>query len=681
MVGASARENRIGGVIPSALRRFGYAGTVIPVNPSHDAVFGFPTVARVADVPANRWGDRAVALVNRPADEVIGHVGALADAGYRAFVVLASGFAEAGGEGVARQRDLVAAAAARDLVVVGPNCPGLATFANGFVACGTTNFRRLSSVRTGGVAIISASGGLGNTTFSFVQERGLGCHSLVGIGNEAVTDAAHLLDFYADDPTCTMVLAYLEQVRDLTRFAAAARKLRAAGKPLVVVKAGRRDSGAASLRTHTGAIAGNGEIARDVLLDLGVVVVDDPAEMADVAMLLQAGVGGSRLGVVSLPGGGKALLADAAEDQGLSVPPVDPATTGRLRPLLPDFAAVENPLDPSAEVSDPARIADVLEIMAGSPAYDTVVFFPLNSDPELAEGIARAVADRYVDGRWPCPLVVIWTATSILEPGAWRVLRERQVPLFVSIGDCFRAMARIRRAARRAAPDHEAREDQPAAEPVAGRLADDPMALLAAEGFPTPARAVLRWADRLAFEWTGAWPVVVKAEHPDLPHRAKAGGVRLGVTDPAGLAAALDDIRAAVKAARGLDVEVFEIQEQLPAGYEWLVSTTHDPEMGRVVSIGAGGALVEIIGDLVHGPPTLDPDRLRQRIAATRMGAGRSDEDLTPLLDVLRRLNALAFRLAAEGVPGTLEVNPVILDPVGRRAVAVDALWLDGASR
>jgi acetate---CoA ligase (ADP-forming) len=682
MVGASARESRIGGMIPMTLRRFGFAGTVIPVNPNHATICDYAAVPSVADVPANADSDQAVVFVNRPAAETVDHVSTLAEAGYRSFVILASGFAELDADGASLQQRLREDADRHGLVVVGPNCPGLANFASGFVAFGTTNFRRLATFRPGGIAIISASGGLGNTIFSYLQQRRLGASALIGVGNEAVTTATDLIHYFADDPSCDTVVAYLEQIRDVPGFEAGVARLRDRGKQLIMIKAGRRAAGASLLRSHTGALAGSGEIARDLLSDLGVIVVDDPEELADVALLRHAGVSGTRQGILSLPGGGKAILADAAEEQGLTVPPLSCELTARLRDLVPNLAAVENPLDPSAELSSPTAIADVLEVMGDSGEFDSLVFFPLNSDPELATGIAEGVAQRYTEQKLPTQVVVIWTATTVLEDNAWRVIRDAHIPLFTNIGQAFRAMARVRSADRPVGV--QTRPSPPAGEPghLERGLTDDVIACLGSRGFPVPRRAMVAWSEPTGATWAGSWPVVVKADHCALPHRAKVGGVRLGIASDDALRTAMAEVRADVARLGGLEIDTFEVQEQQPPGIEWIVSTSCDPEFGRVVTVGIGGVFVEALRDAVHARPSADQTLLRERIMRTRVGPalaamGGDGSRLDGLVAVCARMSELAAELEACGATGTLELNPVIVSPDTGATVVVDALWVD----
>ena len=415
-----------------------------------------------------------------------------------------------------------------------------------------------------------------------------------------------------------------------------------------------------------------------------------------------ADVRGVRQGILSLPGGGKALLADAAQEQGLSVPPLPDSLATELRAVVPDLGSIENPLDPSAELTDPQRIAGVLEMLASCDSFDTVVFFPLNSDPELARNIAVAAAARMLDNKWRSPMVVIWTATSVLQDGAWRVLREAQIPLFTNIANAFRAMGRVANVLGRGRPGAPATAGPPRGWRWPGRRSWlgrrswrvrgtwrrgwrlIPWRSCASSVFPTPRRVSRSLADRDGQPPDLDWPVVVKAEHALLPHRSKAGGVRLGVSGAEQLCAAMNGIKDDVARRTGLDVTTFEIQEQQSAGVEWIVSTSCDPEIGRVLTIGMGGIFVEAYGDVIHGVPTLDLAALAARIGrtkvATAMAAAGDTSALAALVEVAARMSAVAAVLADDGVTGTLELNPVILAPGTGRAVVVDALWLDAGT-
>jgi acetate---CoA ligase (ADP-forming) len=271
------------------------------------------------------------------------------------------------------------------------------------------------------------------------------------------------------------------------------------------------------------------------------------------------------------------------------------------------------------------------------------------------------------------------------------VLREAQIPLFTNIANAFRVMGRVVSTLGRDGPGvpataAAARSELSISGPartadLAARLAADPMTALGELGFPTPRRVTGKLADLASLPPGLNWPVVVKAEHELLPHRMKAGGVRLGVSGAGQLAAAMESIRADVARSTGLDVTRFEIQEQQPAGLEWIVSTTCDPEIGRVLTVGLGGIFVEAYGDVIHGIPTLDREALARRIGRTKVAAALAglgdDATMAALVEVAARMSAVAALLAEQGNAGTLELNPVIVAPGTGTAVVVDSLWID----
>ena len=348
VIGASGTRTRIGGIIVSLLQRYKFPGQVFPVNPKYEEIQGFRCYASVADIPAEAEID--VAIVYLSADQVNDVARACGERGVKALVVISSGFAEVGGDGVRLQQELAATANAYGMAMCGPNCAGLATFVADFVAYGTTNFIDLEHVQKGNVALLSASGGLGNTVFTYCQERQVGLSHLVGIGNEAVSTAADYLDVLVDDPDVSVILGNIEAVRDPARFFGAADRAAAAARPIVVLKGGRSEAGQHSIMTHTAALGGSPQAFAGAFRKHGIIQVYDLDDLADCAMLLTRitpGVG-RRLGVFSLPGGGTGLVSDLAADHGFEVPDLAPETIAKLKQILPDIAIPKNPLDPTA---------------------------------------------------------------------------------------------------------------------------------------------------------------------------------------------------------------------------------------------------------------------------------------------------------------------------------------------
>jgi acyl-CoA synthetase (NDP forming) len=679
VIGASGTTTRIGGIIVSLLQRYKFPGQVFPVNPKYEKIQGFRCYASVADIPAEAEID--VAIVYLSADQVNDVARACGERGVKALVVISSGFAEVGGDGVRLQQELAATANAYGMAMCGPNCAGLATFVADFVAYGTTNFIDLEDVQKGSVALLSASGGLGNTVFTYCQERQVGLSHLVGIGNEAVSTAADYLDVLVDDPDVSVILGNIEAVRDPVRFFGAADRAAAAARPIVVLKGGRSEAGQHSIMTHTAALGGSPQAFAGAFRKHGIIQVYDLDDLADCAMLLTRitpGVG-RRLGVFSLPGGGTGLVSDLAADLGFEVPDLAPETIAKLKQILPDIAIPKNPLDPTAGFGrDSQKMQEALKIFSADPSVDILVFFPLASQVDYSLKLARdLVAVKDAIGK---PIVAIWTAGRQLEPGAWHALHDAGIPLFTQTGAAFRALERVRWYAEFLA----GRADPEAADfgPHLGQALQDgtPRDEIARFGVRMPRAQLATSAEEAALTAVSfGGPVAMKIASPDIPHKTEAGGVRLGVAGGGAARAAFEEIVAHARVyAPAARIGGVEIQEMVPEGVEILLGVSTDDQLGPILTVGLGGVLTEVLRDVVQRPVPVSRAEARRMLAELRSGwvldgfRGRPAGDVDALLDTMLGLSALAD--AWRDRKPEIDLNPVVVLERGRGAVAVDAL-------
>jgi acetate---CoA ligase (ADP-forming) len=679
VIGASGTRTRIGGIIVSLLQRYKFPGQVFPVNPKYEEIQGFRCYASVADIPAEAEID--VAIVYLSADQVNDVARACGERGVKALVVISSGFAEVGGDGVRLQQELAATANAYGMVMCGPNCAGLATFVADFVAYGTTNFIDLEHVQKGNVALLSASGGLGNTVFTYCQERQVGLSHLVGIGNEAVSTAADYLDVLVDDPDVSVILGNIEAVRDPVRFFGAADRAAAAARPIVVLKGGRSEAGQHSIMTHTAALGGSPQAFAGAFRKHGIIQVYDLDDLADCAMLLTRitpGVG-RRLGVFSLPGGGTGLVSDLAADHGFEVPDLAPETIAKLKQILPDIAIPKNPLDPTAGFGrDSQKMQEALKIFSADPSVDILVFFPLASQVDYSLKLARdLVAVKDAIGK---PIVAIWTAGRQLEPGAWRTLHDAGIPLFTQTGAAFSALERVRWYAEFLA----GRADPEAADfgPHLGQALEDatPREEMTRFGVRMPRAQLATSGEEAALTAVSfGGPVAMKIASPDIPHKTEAGGVRLGVAGGDAARAAFGEIVAHARAyAPAARIDGVEIQEMVPDGVEILLGVSTDDQLGPILTVGLGGVLTEALRDVVQRPVPVSRAEARRMLAELRSGwvlegfRGRPAADVDALLDTMLGLSAVAD--AWRDRKPEIDLNPVVVLERGRGAVAVDAL-------
>lgn len=691
VIGASGATTALSGVVMHSLKRFGFPGRVLAVNPKYDSIQGFDCYASLDDIPGEEAIDLAIIALGRDkAPATLRHCGEM---GVRSAVIISAGFAELGGRGAALQEELRQVADEFGLAVCGPNCAGLANFSQDFVAYGTNNFLELEEILVGGTAIITASGGLGNTIFSYLQDHRVGCSKLVSIGNEAVTTSADYLRLFSEDSTVDTVVAYLEAIRDPDRFFEAVDLCIERGKPVIVLKPGRSRAGQDAIRTHTAALGGSYEAHAAWFERHGVVVVEDIDELAEAVVAFQriSPITGTGVGIFSLPGGGLALLSDSAETHGFSVPEISASTRSSLQDILPDLAVIKNPLDPSSGFRDSTDMGEALVRFASDPSIDVVVFFPLVSNP----GYAEHIVDQLIDAktRMDCPLVCIWTVSvsEELRAGPWRRLRDAGVALYTRIAPAFAAMERLWRTGEyRLVGDvraHTTDKGPSLIQPhsaTAGSLAlealpHDPGPLLDAYGFRRPMTAIVNTVDDAVAFAAEVKAVAVKIASPDITHKSDIGAVRLGLTSPDAIRDAYVEVVSSAQenfpAARIVGVE---IQEMVPSGVEVLIGLTRDEVLGPYLVVASGGVFTELLRDAARWPLPVsarEAEMLIGRLAVARLldgYRGSGPHDQAALVDAVCRLSTIGTDLA-DAQP-EIDLNPVIVGPRDLGVWVVDAV-------
>ncbi|MEV7543600.1 acetate--CoA ligase family protein [Streptomyces sp. NPDC089915] len=592
--------------------------------------------------------------------------------GAKAIVAITAGFAEAGPEGLARQRAVAARVRAAGAVLVGPNCLGIAD---------NTTELYLASDRfaPGGVALLSQSGNLALELQLRGAPHGLGFSRFVSLGNQAdVTLVDLVADCARHEPT-TAIAVYAEDFGDGRAFAAAAA---AAGKPVVLLTAGRGSASARSARSHTGALTTSADVVAAACRDAGVVPVRTPREMTVALAALSSGARGRgrRTAVFTDGGGHGAIAADAAEDAGLEVPELGGPLRDRLRTVLWDQSSVANPVDLAGMGERrPLSYADTVGELLAAEEVDAVLmtgYFGgyaaagggLGGGPAggsvLAEGETRAAKEivSHLAGTAK-PLVV---QSMYPHSPSCRVLAEAGVPVFSATEDAARALAAL--AVRPAPAGGVPALPEPAA-PLRDPGYHGVRALLASGGVPfPPAYEVTDEGELLeaAAEFDG--PYVLKALH--LPHKSDAGGVALALPDRAALLAAYREMRERL----GAPAYSVEAMAGLADGVELIVGVRRDPRFGPVALVGFGGVLTETLHDVAFALAPVTAARAEALLRGLRGAAlldgvrGRPALDVAAAAAVIERVTTVA---AAHPEIAELEVNPLLVRPDG--ALALDA--------
>lgn len=399
VVGASRRPDSLGGRILPILRQHGYAGAVYLVNPSREPIGGEPTYASIAELPAVP----DVALVVVAAKAVPGVLEECGQAGIRHVVVLSSGFAEQrdeAGEGLRAAFEDVRRR--YDMRVLGPNCEGFVNVGGRapLTFSPTADLERAlrKLPAPGRVAVVSQSGGLGFALFNDGTERALGFSHVVSTGNESDVDVLDVLELVVGDEATSVVLCFVEGLRDPERLVAIAGRARERDVTLVFAKVGRSAASARAALAHTAHEVGDAAAWDDVMRRAGCVVASDQEELVDLGLGFARAPRWSSGGVaiLTISGGAGAWAADACADHGLEVPLLADGVAERLRGFMPAYGAASNPIDVTAGALSSGGLAEPLELVLDLPEVGAVLLVGSFGGPkqlELEGAALRRAAD------------------------------------------------------------------------------------------------------------------------------------------------------------------------------------------------------------------------------------------------------------------------------------------------
>ena len=651
------------------LRKHGYLGRILPINPARAEVLGERAYASLLDAP----GEIDHAFIMVPADKVEAAIVQCAERGVPVATVYSDGFAETGEEGAQRERALVARARALGVRLLGPNCIGLVNIANG-TALTVNAILEMDHLPGGGASVISQSGTIIGTILSRGAARGLGFAKLVSVGNETDLGVGELVDMLVDDADTRVILLFLETIRDAAAFTRAAERARAAGKPIVAYKLGRSALGEALARSHTGALAGSDAAMDAYFRRLGVVRVDMLETLIEIAPLLAGRKPRDkhtqpRVAVVTTTGGGAASVVDRLGTLGIATLTPDAALIAALG--AQGIAVKAAPIIDLTLAATSDKYRAVLQALLAHPDCDAalaVVGSSAQFHPQLAVKPILGIAKHEK------PLAVFLAPNA---EASLRLLAEAGVPAFRTPEACADALAAyFSWRAPRPAVEH-AKTAWPAALPNTGALDEaQALTLFAALGVSTVAWEV---AQAPAYRHALDYPVAAKVLSPDILHKTETGGVLLGIADHASyetsVANMLQNVRAAAPAAilRGVLV-----QRMVGGLAEVIVGYRHDPLIGPVVLVGMGGRLAEIYRDTaLRCAPVDDSEALEMLEEVKGLALLRGYRKL-PRGDIgaLARAVAAVSRLAlVEGAQVLeAEINPLIV--TADSAIAVDGLVL-----
>ncbi len=705
VVGASANPTKRGHQILRALDESGYEGKVYAVNRGGGRILGRPVYTAVDELP--EAADLAVLCT--PAAAAPGLVRACGERGIAGAVVLAVGFGESGEDGVRLEERLQQAGRESGVRIVGPNTSGLLNLPRG------VNLIGARGVRPGGIALLVQSGNIALDLMTQVTERSrMGISICCGLGNEVDVGFGEVLDYLGDHHETRVVVAHIEGCRDaraLLRAASAVTRK----KPVVVIKSGRTAAGADAALSHTGAVAGPYDRLSAGLAQAGAVEVRRTDELLPVAAALgyqPPGPAGTGVTILSDGGGQSTLAVDALHEMGVTLAELAPETSAGLRTLLGPAAAVRTPVDVAgAADADPGAFARALEVLAADPGVGVVLLvglfggYAIRFSAGLAEAEGGAARSMTATMRGLGKGLVVHSQYASHESAALDALREAHVPVIGSLDVACRAVAEVHRRgvslARSARWRPENEHHRIIASPhhvisgarAEGRVVLDELearALLAEAGLVFEQAEVVCSAEEAAAAATKAGcPVAIKLLSKHITHKSDAGGVVLDVVGAVEARAAFERIAGNASAyarAHGFPEEecaVIVSPMLAPPVAELLVGACRDPQLGPVLTLGAGGTWVEVLRDVSHRVPPVDEREVEAAIGELKVSAllaGARGGTAVRVGPIVKAAMAVAECVMRWRDVAEVEVNPLFVYP--DRVVPVDArVGLGGVGR
>ena len=690
VVGATDREGSVGADLFKNLLFGRFQGVVYPINTRASQVMAVKTYPSLTDL--GEPVDLAIMVV--PPKAVLAAVEECGALGIKNVIVISAGFKEIGGDGTALETKLKELSRVHGINVMGPNCLGLIN-TDPTVSMNASFARRMPPA--GNLAFVSQSGALCTAVLDYAAAKDIRFSKFVSFGNKADLTELDLLRYLGNDPLTSVILMYIEDLSDGRGFIELAREITGEGeisKPILAIKTGRTAQGAAAAASHTGSLAGSDELYDALFAQAGVLRVDTVEDLFDYASAFanQPIPASNRVGIVTNAGGPGIMTTDACIRYGLSVPTLSAETIQKLTLSLPSTASTHNPVDVVGDARHDRYHAAIQAVLEDDAVDSVIVLVTPQSVTDVAEisaEIAKAAAHQKTLAN-PKPVFATLMGSVDMQAGA-DMLNSSGVPTYKFPESAARALAKMDNyrdwyTRKRTEIIHfdvdkaKAQRiiDEATAEGRSTLPEIESLELLKAYGFPVPAYEHASSPGRAvaAAEIIG-YPVVVKISSPDILHKTEIGGVIPNCQNASEVAEATIELFARAKNKRP-DARVWgvTIEPMLKPGREIILGMVRDPRFGPVLMFGLGGIYTELLKDVAFRLAPIRELATKRMVDSIRTKAllgpfrGQEPADVEAIYDALERLSQLVidFPQIKE-----MDMNPIIVYPVGKGAAVVDA--------
>ena len=684
LIGASRDLEKIPGRLLSMLRKNDYPGRIYPINPNYGDINGLKCYASIAEV--GQPIDLAIVVI--PARAVLPALEQCAAAGVKHAVVISSGFAEEGGASAAMQDAIVALAKKTGMRISGPNAEGFynevervaATFSPA-VDLKPNEPRLIATGRR--IGIVAQSGGIGFAIYHRARALGIALSCVISAGNESDLGAGEFFEYMVQDASTDVILLFIEGIRDVEKFLAAARRAAEIGKPVIVTKVGRSGAGERAAASHTASMAGWSAAYDAVFAKYGFIVSNDLDEAVAIAAVLTTNPlpKGDRVAVVTVSGGAGIWGADTVSLQGLQVPELSAPIQQEISKLLPSYGATRNPIDVTAQGVHSGGLQKSIDLLDVSDEVDAIlVVLSLSSDTRMPFKQAELGPVIAAQNK-----PIVFYSYTLPSQFARRELAASGVVVLSGLTHVGVALRRMVDYAK-FKPSLPVNSDAPPSRDLSAHLKSatmsefDSKSLLREAGIGLPEEVLVTERDALdaAIARIG-FPLVMKIQSRDIPHKSEVGGVRVNITTKGeafiAYQALLDEVR---KRRPDAAIRGVLVGPMAKKGIEIIVGTLQDKTFGPMIMVGLGGITTELFGDVVYRPAPVSADEATAILAELKAARllngfrGAAKADIAALAQLISQISVLAA--ATRDHIAEIELNPVLVHPDGRGVTIVDAL-------
>ncbi len=680
IVGASREEGKVGHEILESIVKGGYEGAIYPVNPKADEVEGlkcYPDLKSIGETPQ-------LVVVVVPAKIVPAVMEECAGLGTKAVVIITAGFKEVGAAGRQLEEQVVGIAKRAGIRIIGPNCLGVLVPGSKLNASFGGDLPKV-----GGIGYLSQSGALLAAILDMANANGIGFSALVSIGNKCDVDELDVISALGDDSNTKVIAGYLESIGDGNTFLREAEQI-SRRKPILLMKSGGTDAGAAAASSHTGSLAGSETAYECVFERAGVIRCASIKEQFDRAQAFatQPLPEGPNVVVVTNAGGPGIMAADAVEREGLTFAKLTDETIQALEAQLPAAANCHNPVDVLGDALADRYEFAMHTVLDDPNVHSMVVLLTPQAMTECA-ATAEAVV-RVARHKPDKPILAVFLGALKVE-GALQILRDGNIPHYdspeaaiatVRVLSHYRSWRSRPQRVVRLFPVNRHKVEKIVDRHLRRGLREigemESKEILEAYGFVTPAGTVANTAEQAAniADQLG-YPVVLKIWSPDILHKSDCGGVKVGLKTRQEVMDAFDLMMYRVpRQLPDADILGVLVQEMCGKGQEVILGMSRDPHFGPLMMFGMGGIMVEVLKDVAFYPAPLTAAEAKEMLVRTKTFEllkgvrGQQGVDIDAIAEGLQRLSQLVteFPQIQE-----MDINPYVVGPEGSTPIAVDA--------